>query len=131
MIRGVIDEHYEARVVLQIQHGSEIRSISFLIDTGFNGYLALPMSVVSEMGIPLVNVQVGKTADGRMDYVDTVDVRVQWDGRFQLVRAQVLEEPMIGTRLLRGHFIRTFWEAGAVFVISSADEKPNPVFDIR
>lgn len=128
MILGVIDEHYEARVLLPIQHGTEVRRISFLVDTGFNGYLALPMSVVMEMGIPLVNVQVGKTADGRMDYVDTVDVRVQWDGRYQLVRAQVLEEPMIGTRLLRGHFIRTFWEAGAACLITSAAEAPVTPF---
>ena len=112
MIVGRIDGNIEARVTLSILHRGTKEDISFLVDSGFNGHLAIPESVVRQLNLPLATVQRGATADGRVSYFDTVDVCVIWDGKPTNVRAQVLDEPLIGTRMMRGFDMQVRWEVG-------------------
>ena len=44
MITGRIDENLEARVKLQLVCEDNTVDVEFLVDTGFNGYLAVPPS---------------------------------------------------------------------------------------
>ncbi len=113
MIAGYIDGNLEARIELPIVHHKGTEVISFLLDTGFNGYLAISPSLVESLDLPLDAVQRGITADGRAGFFDTVRVTVIWHDRPLVVRAQVLDEPLIGTRLLAGSELAVKWEAGA------------------
>ena len=112
MIVGRVDGNIEARVTLSILNRGSKEDLLFLVDSGFNGYLAIPEAVVRQLNLPLATVQRGATADGRVSYFDTVDVCVVWDDKPTNVRAQVLDEPLIGTRMLRGFDMQVRWKAG-------------------
>ena len=109
MIIGKIDENLEARVELRVISGEQTHRVEFLVDTGFNGYLALPMSLVSSLELPLGEVQRGITADGRIGFFDTVRVQIIWHDQPLSSHAQVLDEPLIGARLLHGHELNASW----------------------
>ncbi len=117
-IVGGIAANLEARVTLSLSHQERRLDVLFLVDSGFNGYLAVPQSVVRQLSPPLATVQRGTTADGRVNYFDTVDVCVIWDDQPKVIRAQVLDEPLIGTRMLSGHDMQVRWEVGGNFRLS-------------
>ena len=118
MANGWIDKNLEARLELMVCGPDERKAVEFLIDTGFNGYLAVPISLVRELNLPLGVVQSGVTADGRAGYFDTVSLQLIWHGVPMPIRAQVLDEPLIGTRLLRGNSFAAQWVVNGPFSIS-------------
>lgn len=122
MIIGRIDNNLEARIELQILTSDETHGIEFLVDTGFNGFLALPMSLVSRFGLRLGEVQRGITADGRTGFFDTVQVQIIWHHKLLLLHAQVLDEPLIGTRLLQGHELNAKWQPEGKFTLEILNE---------
>ncbi|EKJ98747.1 hypothetical protein RBSH_05940 [Rhodopirellula baltica SH28] len=117
MIEGRIDNNVEAFVDLEIQLDDTTHAIAFLVDTGFNGFLSIPFRLVHQLGLPLSDVQQGVTADGRSSFFDTVELTVIWHGNPLTVQAQVLDEPLLGTRLLRGSKIEAAWIQGGMFQI--------------
>lgn len=122
MISGTIDANLEARVKLQVIGSRQTKEVEFLIDTGFNGFLSVPNQLVHELDLPLGAVQSGVTADGRLDFFDTVAVEILWNEVSTSIRAQILNEPLIGTRLLRGHSLTAEWVPGGVFRIDRLND---------
>lgn len=118
MLEGWIDDNLEARIRLRIKTTEGFEEVEFLVDTGFNGFAAIPMSLVQRFGLELGAVQSGITADGRAGYFDTVAVELVWHGDRISLRAQVLDEPLIGTRMLRGNGFSADWIAGGTFRLS-------------
>ncbi|MCX7410280.1 MAG: clan AA aspartic protease [Planctomycetales bacterium] len=119
MITGHIDENLEARIKLSVKADADVTAVEFLLDTGFNGHLSVTRALVETLGLELKDVQSGITADGRLGYFETVDVDVVWHGRETTVRAQVLDEAMLGTRMLKGCELSALWNAGGVVSIRS------------
>ena len=78
MIEGCIDSNLETFIELDIQRDGAIHRQRFLVDTGFNGFIAVPQSLVSKLGLKLLDVQAGITADGRASFFDTVEITVLW-----------------------------------------------------
>ena len=117
MIEGRIDSNLEAIIELDIQHDGAILRQRFLIDTGFNGFIAVPQSLVHRLGLKLLDVQAGITADGRASYFDTVEITVLWHDEAHTVQAQILDEALIGTRLLRGSRIQADWIRDGTFLV--------------
>ncbi len=73
------------------------------------GSVAIPMKLFGRLGMTLEDVQTGVTADGRAGYFDTVELTILWHDKPLLVQAQVLDEALIGTRLLRGNRLEADW----------------------
>lgn len=117
-LQGRIDANLEARLTLQTGTDGHQEDVEFLIDTGFNGFVAIPMSLVNRLNLSLGAVQSGVTADGRSGYFDTVSVTLLWHDRLISIHAQVLEEPLLGTRLLQGNELSANWIAGGTFQLS-------------
>ena len=120
MMTGRIDADCQAIVPLTVKHRNPAVpdvSIEFLIDTGFTGFLSIPTAWVERLGLRVIDIQRGITADGRAAYFETVDVTIIWHDEPRTIRAQVLEEPLIGTRLLRSNEATIRWEAGSTFEI--------------
>ncbi|RLS51939.1 MAG: clan AA aspartic protease [Planctomycetota bacterium] len=120
MMTGWIDADCQAIVPLAVKHRGSFApdaSIEFLIDTGFTGYLSIPSAWVDRFGLSVIDIQRGITADGRAVYFETVDVTILWHDEPRVIRAQVLEEPLIGTRLLRSNQATIRWESGSTFEI--------------
>jgi clan AA aspartic protease len=119
VITGRIDENLEARIGLSVKAGVGTGEIEFLLDTGFNGHLSVTRAMVETLGLELKDVQSGITADGRLGYYETVDLNVVWHGRETTVRAQVLDEAMLGTRMLKGCELTAVWTAGGIVTVRS------------
>jgi clan AA aspartic protease len=118
MITGKIDENLEARMTLRVCQHDRHEDVEFLVDTGFNGFIAIPISLVRRLRLQLGAVQSGITADGRSGYFDTVSIELLWHEVPISVLAQVLDEPLIGTRLLLGNSLSADWIVGGSIRIS-------------
>lgn len=115
MIKGWIDSNLDAIIELSIQQGGVVHNQRFIVDTGFNGFVAVPQSLANQLGLKLMDVQEGITADGRAGFFDTVEITVVWHDEALTIQAQILDEALIGTRLLRGSRISADWIRNGVF----------------
>ena len=53
MIEGIVNAFYEPVVFLSVQGpGGRRQEVETVVDTGYNGYLTLPHSVVAELQLP-------------------------------------------------------------------------------
>lgn len=73
MINGRINSNLDAIVELGISNAAVVRMQQFVVDTGFNGFIAVPQCLVERLGLPLRDVQLGITADGHSSFFDTVE----------------------------------------------------------
>jgi clan AA aspartic protease len=55
-----------------------ILSIEFVVDTGFNGYLTLPVSAVGAMNLPLFSTTITILADGTHAEIPTHVATINW-----------------------------------------------------
>lgn len=121
MIVGAIDGNLDARIPLALLVDGTQHEVEFVLDTGFNGYIALTTSVLSQLGLRLGEVQSGITADGCTGFFDTVRIKIDWHGKTCSVQAQVLDEPLIGTRLLNGNHVEASWTVGDKLTITELE----------
>jgi len=118
VISGTIDGNLDARIPLTLLALDEKHEVEFILDTGLYGYLAVSAPLVAQLGLKLGAVQSGITADGRSGFFDTVRVVIDWHGKIRSVQAQVLDEPLIGTRLLNGNRVNANWLVGSKLIIT-------------
>ena len=105
MIRGVVTDDLEAWVDLAVvEVGRPSVGFSAVIDTGFNGYLTLPMAVLEKyQAKPLIQVAV-TLADGSQILSQLFELTVLWDGNPITIEVAAAEvEPLVGMELLAGH----------------------------
>ncbi len=114
-MRGFIDADLQAVVPLTVTRGTRTETVEFIIDTGFSGFLSVSPAMVERFNRPVGGIQQGVTADGRIGFFEVVDVSILWHGRAQIFEAQVLDEPLIGTRLLHLQHVSMDWKPGAEF----------------
>ena len=94
MIRGVVTSHYEATIQLFVIGPKGQRElIEAIVDTGFDGWLSLPYSLVNELELPWQGLGQALLADGSECDYDIHDGTVVWDaknGIFRLIRATLI-----------------------------------------
>ena len=105
MIQGVVNAAYEAVIPLTVQGPSgQAQDIEAVIDTGFTGFLTLPLGVVEELGLPFINTGQATLADGRDVTLSGYRATVLWDGEPRYIRAYAADAtPLVGMRLLDRH----------------------------
>ncbi|MCR4403749.1 MAG: hypothetical protein NUW06_00355 [Candidatus Acetothermia bacterium] len=64
VIQGHFDEYHQPRVAITIQGARRDATLDAVIDTGFDGYLCLPVAVAIELGLELYGAQRTELADG-------------------------------------------------------------------
>src|SRR5437867_9599171 len=105
MITGVVNARREAilTITLRTLAGQE-QSIDAVIDTGFNGSLTLPISLITNLGLPLYGQRRVILGDGSTRILDVYEVIVLWDGqpRNVLVNASGAT-PLVGMNLMYGY----------------------------
>jgi predicted aspartyl protease len=52
MMQGYVNQRCEAVISVAVRGGNKIKSVNAVIDTGFNGFLRLPISIIIELGLP-------------------------------------------------------------------------------
>jgi clan AA aspartic protease len=106
MITGRI-LHNSPRIRVQIRGAGADRPIVALVDTGFTGWLMLPLPLVRELQLPWRSLGQAALADGSLYDYDEYSASVLWDGRVRAVHAiGGGSVPLIGMSLLAGYELR-------------------------
>ncbi len=51
MMQGYVNENLEAIISVGVKNGSSLKSFDAVIDTGFTGFLSLPIAIIMELGL--------------------------------------------------------------------------------
>lgn len=78
------------------------QTIDCVLDTGFDGELALPGEVLDALGAPWSHTTVGRLANGTIIDSDTHEVDVFWNNEWTTALVEDLADPLIGVRMCRG-----------------------------
>jgi len=108
MIRGVVNARREALVALRIRGpGGDEMAVDAVVDSGFTAALALPVDLVSALGLAPQSVGGAVLADGSLRQFDIYAAEVAWgdDWRPVLVSA-VGAEVLLGMWLMANHELR-------------------------
>ncbi len=100
-------------------HGSRARrEIEAVIDTGFNGSLTLPPSLIEALSLPFRRRDRAILGDGSETFFDTHEATVLWDGRSLAIAVDAADSmPLIGTSLLDGYELTVrFVDGGNVLI---------------
>jgi len=119
VIRGIVNPDREATVAVEVQdtQGQSVK-ISAVVDTGFNGSLTLPASVIQTLALQLQGTRDATLADGSSLRLDIYRAAVVWDGHPQVVQFLAAEGgPLVGMRLMYGYELRVeVVDGGAVTI---------------
>ena len=121
MIEGVVNDAYEAVVALSVRGPEgQVQEIEAVIDTGYSGFLTLPVTLVTELGLPFAYVGRAFLANDDEVSFDVHDVTVLWDDQPRPVKADATGSiPLVGMLLLDRHDLNIEVESGGRVVIQS------------
>ncbi len=125
MIYGrLIDRKAIAPVIFRLP-GQPNFSLDFVIDTGFNGYLTLPVQAVSSMNLPSYSSTPIKLADGSEALSAIHLATVVWDDveKIVLVLASGYK-PLLGTAMMEGYHLEIDFEDNGLV---SLEKIPSPM----
>lgn len=104
MIAGSVNTRGDFPVPIRVLDGNgHVHRVEAVVDTGFNGYLALPSGVLEQLGFTATeSVDMGLATD-LIVTVDSFEGIVLWRGERRSVEILEAEgDPLIGTALLWG-----------------------------
>jgi clan AA aspartic protease len=105
MITGIVTAYYQAtiRVMVRAPTGQE-QEIEAIVDTGFDGSLILPPSLMQSLGFPWRRRGRAMLADGSETLFDIHDAIIVWDGEPRRIAVDAANiDPLVGMRLLQGY----------------------------
>ena len=77
--------------------------VEAVIDTGFTGFLSLPLSIINSLGLPWHFRDMGTLGDGSEVIFDMYKATVIWDGKTQIIDVAASDaDPLVGMSLLYG-----------------------------
>jgi clan AA aspartic protease len=119
MISGLVTGDGQAVIHLTVRGptGQE-QDIEAVIDTGFDGWLSLPSSLIASLN--LVWRQRGRAvlADGSESVFDIYEGAVFWDGQARRIPVHEAETtPLVGMSLLQGYELNVQVEPGGKVTI--------------
>jgi clan AA aspartic protease len=108
MMRGFINQRREAIISVAVGHANLPKQmVEAVIDTGFTGFLCLPSSIITSLGLPWYFRDMGTLGDGSEVIFDMYKATVIWDGKTQIIDVAASEaDPLVGMSLLYGFKIQ-------------------------
>ena len=95
------------------------REIDAVVDTGFNGFLTLPASLIQELGLIWRRRGRAMLADGSDSLFDIYEGTVAWDNSWRRTAVDEAEcDPLVGMSLLYGYQLSIQVVDGGRVVIS-------------
>ena len=113
---GVVREAFP-RLELSLHFPTGAQLIEFVLDTGFEGELALPARYTHRLGRP-VGTRGWQLADGGIDQYPLYAAEIDWvDGRRLTTIVELEGNPLTGVELLTGFHIQIeLQESGEVII---------------
>jgi clan AA aspartic protease len=105
MMQGVVNLRREATLTVVVGNSNrQLQSIEAVIDTGFNGFLSLPSTIIATLNLPWSGSDFVTLGDGSETFFDLYNAMVIWDGQYcEIDIAESETEPLLGTALLYGY----------------------------
>ena len=102
------DARKHPKIKLMVVGAKKSSSLEAILDTGFDGYLSLPIAIAVTLGIELAAIIPVEYADGRRNQELVFSVRVDLDGKEETVPATLTAgaEALAGTSLLEKYELR-------------------------
>lgn len=102
------DSRKHPKIRLTVVGARKSSLLEAILDTGFDGYLSLPINIAITLGIELTAIIPVEYADGRRNQELVFSVRVDMDGTEKTVPATLTTgaEALAGTSLLAGYELR-------------------------
>jgi clan AA aspartic protease len=119
MMNGIVDQNCEAKIRLVVSNESkQTQVIDAVIDTGFTGFLTLPLTVINSLNLQLYSREEGRLGDGSTCIFDVYSSLVIWDGEYRYIDVNAAEtDPLVGMSLLYGYRMQLdAIEGGAVII---------------
>ncbi len=107
MIIGIVNANEDpiSRLIVYGQ-GAIMHEVEAVVDTGFNEYLSLPKDLIDALGLPYLEEEIIRLANGQEEVCRVFAAEVIWDGEAKAARVQANEgSPLIGMALMRGYEI--------------------------
>ena len=105
MMHGIVNQNREATIRLVVGNANIQRQmIDAVIDTGFTGFLTLPLAVLTNLNLQLYSREEGTLGDGSVCIFDVYRGFVIWDGEFKRIDINAAETVLlVGMSLLYGY----------------------------
>jgi clan AA aspartic protease len=105
MMQGVVNLRREAMLTIVVGNSNrQLQPIEALIDTGFNGFLSLPSTIITTLNLPWSGSDFVTLGDGSETFFDLYTAIAIWDGQYcEIDIAESETEPLLGTALLYGY----------------------------
>ena len=105
MIVGVVTDDHQAVIHLVVRDPSgQETEIDAIIDTGFDGWLSLPSSIIISLDLEWRERGRALLADGSESVFDIYEAIVLWDGQALRIPVHQAETtPLVGMSLFRGY----------------------------
>lgn len=108
MILGSVNVNREAIVQLAVLGNNQQRQgIKAVIDTGYTGFLTLPSTIITALGLTWYMRQEGILGDGSVCMFDVYETSVIWDGQVRTIEVNGAEtDPLVGMGLLEEYELK-------------------------
>ena len=127
MILGQVNDNLEAMLPVSLTGlDGRLHSFDALIDTGFDGELALSREAIRQLGLVARGKRRTTLADSQVILVDNFLGTVSWHGRlFEVNAIQLDEECLVGMSLLQESRVTIeAWAGGQVVVEDASPTRP-------
>jgi clan AA aspartic protease len=121
MMQGLVDQNCEAMIRLVVGGtDSQRQVIDAVIDTGFTGFLTLPLSVLLNLDLRAYRREQGTLGDGSTCIFDVYRGVINWDGEFRRIDINASDTtPLVGMGLLYGYRVQFDAIEGGVVTLQS------------
>lgn len=121
MMHGIVDQNCEATLRLVVGNADTQRQvIDAVIDTGFTGFLTLPLAVLTALSLRMYGREEGTLGDGSTCVFDVYSGLIIWDGEFRRIDINASEtSPLVGMSLLYGYRMQLDAIEGGTVTIQS------------
>lgn len=119
MIEGYISSSGAPVIKIKVKGRRDEVAVEGILDTGFDGYLCLPIPTAVSLGLELIKVVRTELADGTILEDELVFAgKAEWDG--SMVETDILltrsQDVLIGTGFLRGYQVRLDYSKDKVWI---------------
>ena len=104
MMQGFVNQNCEAMLPIVVGRDNKpTQLVEALIDTGFTGFLSLPLSMIESLRLPWIFSDSVTLGDGSEVIFQMYRATAIWDGQFKVVDVAASEsELLLGMSLLYG-----------------------------
>lgn len=117
-MKAYFDEKRRPKLILNVKGRKQSGKLEAIIDTGFDGYLALPINIAISLGLELVSVVPVEYADGRTseELVFTVEVGFEKGRKTVLTTLTRGSEALAGTALFADYKMKFDFPAQKILI---------------